>query len=259
MEQVRSKEGGNTISPSSRQIGSKRWCFTFNNYKEPEDVEQMEALFKKHQCRFVMGKEKGEQGTAHLQGYIESDKRIRPLETFKTTKVHWEKCKGTKDENIKYCTKENSFLTNFPSLKPLKILGHDQLYEWQKAIVEIIKNDPDERTIHWYWDKKGCSGKTTFCKYLSHHYKAVPLEGKKNDVLYVAAEFESEIYLWDLERSMEEYVSYASIEKIKNGYYTCGKYEGRPILRNCPHVIVFANFAPDLTKLSADRWNVVNI
>jgi len=58
---------------------------------------------------------------------------------------------------------------------------------------------------------------------------------------------------------MEEYISYGAMEKIKNGFYMSSKYESKPIIRNCPHIICFANFEPDYDKLSQDRWKVHNI
>ena len=103
------------------------------------------------------------------------------------------------------------------------------------------------------------AGKTTFCKYLCAKYNGIVIEGKKNDILYVAAEYESDLYIMDIERTAEDYVSYASIEKIKNGLYMSGKFEGRMIIRNCPHVIIFANFEPDIEALSKDRWHIVNL
>ena len=39
----------------------------------------------------------------------------------------------------------------------------------------------------------------------------------------------------------------------------CAKYESKPICRNSPHVIIFANFEPDLDKLSNDRWIIKKI
>jgi len=141
---------------------------------------------------------------------------------------------------------------------PIVIIGAVS-YPVPTSKILIAETEPDDRTIYWYWCEKGKSGKTTFAKYLSYHYGAIPLEGKKNDILFTAAEYDSNIYIFDLERSMEGHVSYAALEKIKNGFYMVGKYEGKPIIRNSPHVIVFANFAPDEEKLSQDRWKVKHL
>lgn len=245
--------GNSSSGNTKRTTPSKRWCFTLNNYTEKEYTDII-GIFGNN--KYIIGKEIGKEGTPHLQGYVDFSTKKRPLEIVGLTKrIHWEKAKGSEDDNLTYCAKDLSFVIhNMKIKKPLKILKEEQLYKWQKDIVEIVKTEPDDRTIYWFWEPKGNTGKTTFMKYLMAKYGAVPIEGKKNDILYCAAEFESDIYIFDFERSMEEYVSYAAMEKIKNGAYMCSKYESKPILRNSPHIICFANFEPDKEKLSLDRW-----
>lgn len=63
----------------------------------------------------------------------------------------------------------------------------------------------------------------------------------------------------DLSRSMEDHVPYEAIEDIKNGIFFSGKYESKMIVRNNPIVIIFANFEPDTSKLSKDRWVITKI
>jgi len=248
---------GNTKPNSKRDSPAKMWCFTLNNYNE-NDIKILELAF--NGSKYIIGKEVGESGTPHLQGYVNFNdkKRLTALKKIHD-KVHWEKCKGSEEDNIKYCSKDGNIITNIKIKKPLKLLKEEQFYEWQKFVINIIKQEPDDRKIYWIWEEKGNKGKTTFAKYLSATYGAIPVEGKKNDILYCCAEFESDIYIMDIERTMEEYISYGAIEKIKNGYYMCSKYESKPIIRNPPHFIVFANFMPDLSALSTDRWVIINI
>jgi hypothetical protein len=94
--------GGNTNSPPKKQISpSKYWCFTFNNYTE-DDLVQIVRTLECNDMDYIVGKEIGDSGTKHLQGYIESPRRIRPLTLFHTKKIHWEKRKGNKIQNIVY-------------------------------------------------------------------------------------------------------------------------------------------------------------
>ena len=251
---------GNTNPKSlttKRETASKNWCFTLNNYTDSE-YQDILTFLNNGSNKYIIGKEKGEKGTPHLQGYIELEKKMR-LSEVKTLckRIHFEKTKGTQEDNIKYCSKEGDYIIKGLKVKkPLKLIQKEQLYNWQKEIIEIIEKEPDDRKVYWYWCEKGRSGKTSFAKYLSYHYQAIPIEGKKNDILFCAAEYESELYIFDFERSMEEYISYGAIEKIKNGYYMCSKYESKPIIRNPPHVIIFANFEPDKSQLSLDRWKI---
>lgn len=250
-----------TLGNTKQESASKRWCFTLNNYTENDYIAIKKNLSANSSNKWIIGKEVGEQGTPHLQGYIAMTKRFRWSELKLSSAIHWEKCKGDEKSNYIYCSKEGKFETNmiYKIPRPLKVLKEEQLYEWQKKIIALIKTEADDRTIHWYWEPNGNIGKTTFCKYLSAVHGAVPIEGKKNDILYCASEFESDIYLFDFERSMEDYISYGAIEKIKNGYYMCSKYESKPIIRNCPHIIIFANFEPEISKLSKDRWNIIRL
>lgn len=254
----RSTRIGNTKQCAKRITASKLWCFTLNNYTNEEVNTLKEKLMSD---LYVFGYEVGESGTPHIQGFVKFSKATRPLEKLSSLpRIHWEKCKGTEKQNITYCTKDGKYDTNYKELpipKPLKLIT--KLRPFQKSIENIIKKEPDDRSIIWIYEPFGNVGKTQMCKYFSHHYGAIPLEGKKNDILYCAAMFESNVYIYDLERSMEDYVSYASIEKIKNGYFMCSKYESKPIVRNSPHVIIVANFEPDESQLSSDRWCIYTI
>lgn len=251
-------EGNTKTSTIKRVIPCIKWCFTLNNYTDKE-YDYLKTELETLETKYIIGKEVGENGTPHLQGYVNFIKKVRPLEKIKNKRIHWEKCKGSEEANIKYCSKDGNYITNLKIKKPLKILKEEQLFEWQKEIINIIKEEPDDRLIYWFWEEIGCAGKTTFAKYLAHKYGAVPVEGKKNDILYCAAEFESDIYVFDFERTMEEYISYGAMEKIKNGFYMCSKYESKPIIRNPPHIICFANFEPNIDALSFDRWKIIKI
>lgn len=80
------------------------WCFTLNNYTEEEYI----ALCNKECFKYmVVGKEVGEKGTPHLQGYIQLDKKQRLSFLKKVNRrAHWKIAKGTPEENYAYCTKE---------------------------------------------------------------------------------------------------------------------------------------------------------
>lgn len=250
-------EGGNNKTPSHP---AKHWCFTYNNYTE-ENICAIVPIFQSIAKKYYFAKEVGESGTPHLQGTVEFSKKIRPLSKFPKG-IHWEKRRGSWDEAYKYCMKGEGekFFGGFKPLRPLRPLACEtNLFPWQEDLLSIIKKEPDNRTIFWIWDEAGNVGKTTFMKFLMRFHGAIPLEGKKNDILHIAAEHESDLYIYDIERSLESYVSYGSIEKIKNGCFMSGKYEGGIVDRNCPHVIIFANFRPETKNLSSDRWFIRKI
>ena len=49
------------------------------------------------------------------------------------------------------------------------------------------------------------------------------------------------------------------MECFKNGYVLDTKYEGQKKRFVPPHIFVFSNSLPDISKLSKDRWNIIDI
>jgi len=132
----------------------------------------------------------------------------------------------------------------------IKIVIEKQL-PWQSDMLKILSQPPDARTVHWIYDPVGGTGKTIFSKYLGTEKNAVTLGwGKQADVLYVASQSPSDMYIIDLTRRKPKTVDwaevYSSIESIKNGYYMSPKYQSAPVIRKNPHVVVFSNAVPDL-------------
>lgn len=255
--------GGNTESPAKKgTVQSSYWCFTLNNY-EYEQLEQIEQVFK-HECKwYIFQEETGEEGTPHLQGTLCLKLKTR-LTTMKQIdpKIHWESTKSVKG-SIVYCTKHES--------RTGKIYSHGIVIPeqikvseprgWQLKVMDILKTEPDDRTIHWFWEPNGNVGKTTLCKFLVVKYNALMLTGKSSDMYHMISKFPNKrnVIIVDCPRSQQDYLNYGALEQIKNGLIFSGKYEGSQIVFNCPHVIVFANHEPEYTKMSGDRWNVINI
>lgn len=85
---------------------SRRWCFTINNYTSADETIVQAFPY----AYLVYGREKGEQGTPHLQGYVEFSKRmtLSGCKLLHTT-AHWESAKGTSHEASTYCKKDQDF------------------------------------------------------------------------------------------------------------------------------------------------------
>ena len=82
---------------------SVRFCFTENNPEE--DIIYWETCPLVRYAVYQL--EMGEQGTPHLQGYIElhSKQRLSALKKI-LPRAHWEKARGSFEQNYAYCTKE---------------------------------------------------------------------------------------------------------------------------------------------------------
>ncbi|AXH75959.1 MAG: putative viral replication protein [Cressdnaviricota sp.] len=261
-----SNEKGNTNSfslTSLRQISpAKRWCFTLNNYST-EEYSSIVLAAQDACVKYIIGKEISESGTPHLQGFIRFEFKKRPKSIFNNERIHWEKCRGNDKVNFRYCSKENNYISHgFP--KPIKVINPDR--DWEIEILKIIKEEPDDRSIYWYWSKEGNVGKTAFCKYLTVKHEAIALSGKGADVRNGICEHlkhkgeTPNLVVFPIPRSYNsDYLSYESIENIKDMYFYSGKYEGGMVCGNAPHLFIFSNNEPDYDKLSEDRWIVREI
>lgn len=110
---------------------SKRWCFTLNNYTPEEGV----ALAEQECVYVIIGKEVGDQGTPHLQGYIvfKSNKRLSAVKKI-NSRCHWEIAKGTTEQNVAYCSKDGDFVELGERPKTRKEIGQDQKEKWQDVV-----------------------------------------------------------------------------------------------------------------------------
>jgi len=104
---------------------------TLNNYTEVEyeEVSRIECVY----C--IVGKEKGEEGTPHLQAFFQfgSLKSLKQLKA-QVARAHWEATKGSIDQNVAYCSKEGDFIER--GVRPLsqKAKGDGEIKRYEDAI-----------------------------------------------------------------------------------------------------------------------------
>ena len=127
---------------------------------------------------------------------------------------------------------------------------------WQSNLFQTLSEQPHARQVIWILDDAGNSGKSYFASnYQPHGYTITG--GKTADIFY-AYNFEPVVF-FDWPRDAADRFPYAVAESFKNGYALSTKYETKRLRFAVPHVIILANFSPDLTKLSTDRWNIINV
>lgn len=89
---------------------SYAYCFTINNYTDA-DIEELKKLEDNPKTRYIIvGRETGEEGTPHIQGYVYFQNQM-VFSTFKKllTRAHIEASRGSIDDNITYCSKDGDF------------------------------------------------------------------------------------------------------------------------------------------------------
>lgn len=126
---------------------AKNWCFTLNNFTQ-QDVEALaqkatQLLESRSLLYLVYGREVGEGGTPHLQGFVAFTKRktLAFVRQFTLLKAHCEPAKGTPNQAATYCKKDNNY-TEFGQCPGGAGRRNDlaQLYE-------LIRGGADAKTI----------------------------------------------------------------------------------------------------------------
>lgn len=290
-------------------------CWTLNNYDDDMIAKIKSGI--EPLCKYIVfGKEKGVNGTAHLQGFLilKKQTRINTINKIFKEKVgkawHCEIAKGNNQQASDYCKKEKDFYESgsFPKCAGARMDIHNflqmakvekdeekladqfpneyvryykaairvrdirikkdrdqelkQLYEnarlrpWQRITINKLDNQCD-RKVTWVYDPIGNMGKSWLATYLYVRGDCYLIEGgKRIDVAYA---YNHELYVvFDFTRSQEEQVNYSLIESFKNGKIFSAKYDCKWKMMKPAKVLCLSNFYPDKSKLSQDRWQILD-
>lgn len=138
--------------------------------------------------------------------------------------------------------------------------------QWQTDLKTELDGRVDRRKVIWYVDYTGGAGKSTFARRYRSPTNTPGLDftggfivngGKHADVYYAYSG--ERVVFFDWSRDHQDSFPYSVVENFKNGYFLSTKYESRAFRFRPPHVVVFANWDPDMSKLSEDRWDIRHI
>lgn len=94
---------------------AKNWVFTLNNYTPIEEANISNTVEEHDNVVYLIyGREVGENGTPHLQGFVQLARRkslIQLKVLLGTDRVHLEIARSDAQTNYDYCTKEGDFET----------------------------------------------------------------------------------------------------------------------------------------------------
>jgi hypothetical protein len=240
---------------------SRGWCFTWNNYTE-DDFNHVKEI----ECEYlVVGKEVGESGTSHLQGYIyfKEAKSWLKMRKLLCDKAHIEATKGTPVQASKYCKKDGDFFErgNLPGqgkrsdleevvaavnegldLVTIATLFPIQWVKFEKGIRslhEMKQEDRSERPICiWLWGKAGV-GKSFY---------AINIHGKVNVFIKDEAKWwgtynhEEAILIDDFDPHEWSYRRFLRL--LDEGKYV-GETKGGHIKINSKYIYISCEYPPE--------------
>lgn len=269
---VESGGSGKAVKPEPR--GYKGWFFTWNNptLTGPVMLETLKKMnvkmtkFQLEECPTTK--------TPHFQGAAQWPNQVR-MSTL-TKKFPGIYCERLGDWSMVYGTKEETRIGGpwaHGCIVPRKLMTirREDMYPWQGAAFDRYSKPCDEdRKVDWYWEKEGNVGKTSLLKALRDKLgegAVLLVNGDHKDMAHAVRQIvkplkgpqvaDLQIVVVDLER-MDE-VPYDFLGKLKAGWLFSPKYESAD-LRFAPiHVVCIANFAPDQARISADRWNIIDL
>jgi len=132
---------------------SRNWCFRLNNYTDDEYV-----LIKNIECKYiVVGKEVGESGTPHLQGYVHfaNAKAFTAVQKL-IKRAHLEVMRGTALEASTYCKKDGVFFENGDHPKTAAYGGKMEQDRWAVAKSQAYESGDCEDPMISFLHYKAC-------------------------------------------------------------------------------------------------------
>lgn len=295
---------------------STRWIFVINNPTQAE--KDAVAEFGQHEhCKYlVVGRERGAQGTPHLQGFVVLARgytRTRVSNLW--PRAHLEPARGSSIQAATYCKKDGDFdeygtcpaaegattvlgpfydwgeayirdhghapsspeiarahptvylryprcVRLFQNLEPPPTLREGELREWQDDLEQALEDPPDDRSIQFFVDPDGGKGKTWFQQYYLSKYpdKTQVLSiGRREDVAH-SVDVTKSVFLFNIPRDGMQYLQYPILEMLKDRMVYSPKYNSRmKYLHHLPHILVFCNEEPDMTKMTEDRFKITHL
>lgn len=149
--------------------------------------------------------------------------------------------------------------------REIEVVPRDQEFvprEWQSQVLDLLADEPDDRTIYWITDTTGNTGKSRLTKHLVREKGAICLSGPVGDMRfgYMQAGY-PRIVVFDVTRTQADNIKhlYAFAEQLKNGMFFNTKYESRMCCFEAPHVVFMANVSWDRQAISNDRMHEINL
>lgn len=127
--------------PNNLNERSRSFCFTLNNYTV-DNTPTLEGTGARY---LLFGREVGDQGTAHLQGYVYfANARTLRAVIGKLPGAHVEVARGSCKANYEYCTKSGDFSEFGESPGDAEERGREEKARWARTLSLAKEGKIDE-------------------------------------------------------------------------------------------------------------------
>nr|WDW25852.1 MAG: replication-associated protein [Canine associated porprismacovirus] len=239
---------------------SKTWMLTIERDPERESIQLVKLLqwiLKKDIHDWIVAKETGTFGYTHWQI------RMRTQYNFEQMKAYFPKAHIEEASNeYRYERKEGNYYSSEDTPEILAV-RYGEPRENQRRIVERL-DDTNDRTIVCVVDSKGCSGKSWLCNRLYERglafYVPPTCRNAQTIIQFVASGYRREKYIIiDIPRSTKWTPElYVAVETVKDGLVYDTRYNATTRNIRGVKVLVMCNTKPNLSKLSTDRWIILD-
>jgi hypothetical protein len=168
----------------------KFWSVTIqSNYGELPSVQRMKEICEEFALQWVFQRERGKKANkAHYQGRIilkEGQPKHTMIYCFESRGIHQnditfspESNKSLNQGGLTFYVMKDETREEGPwhdvSFKPPKKRSYDGSdlkvmdtpFPWQQKVIDMVQNIPDDRTVNWIFNDKGCAGKSKLMKYM---------------------------------------------------------------------------------------------
>lgn len=117
---------------------SRAFCFTTNNYVDTQFEDAIDCSY------IIYGKEIGESGTPHLQGYVYFKNAKSLSAVIKLMKPRHVEKALTMDEAIEYCKKDGDFVERGERPLSQKAKGDSNKRRWEDALLAAQEGRDDD-------------------------------------------------------------------------------------------------------------------
>lgn len=263
----------------------RNWVFTLNNYTEDE-YDYLTNVVDMQWSYIVFGKETGENGTPHLQGYVEFDEALTMGQVKKRLgcdRFHLEQRRGTQEQAVTYCKKDGevfeageakmgarpkgehtgknqamNFMDMIKDGKLSEIANHPDCsfntFKFCQTIAPLMEAQRDVNTpmnVRWYWGPTG-TGKTRRAWYEAHKLGLGPVYIKSTNSKWFDGYDGQKVIVFDDLRS--SWFEYSYLLKLLDRYPTQVECKGGSRQWQATHVYVTCPFHPkDMYKSMQER------